>query len=142
MLVNSFLGVTNAAAAKDDRINILVSLAGMVETKAFCQAEFGEEIPGKGFMWEEEDYPLSQLFVDDLHRIESTICAAREVRSPWLIIHGDQDDVVLPKDSQSLFNNLKSKKKHVVIEGADHCFEGHYDQLASEISDWLGVYVK
>jgi len=125
------------ATAKDDRISVLVSLAGMVDTKAFCETEFGDQVPGEGCMWEDENFPLSKTYVDDLNGIGNTLTAARDIRSPWLILHGDKDDVVLPKDSEDLFLTLRGKKKHVVIEGADHCFEGYYDSLSAEIDDWL-----
>ena len=130
------------ATAKDDRINVLVSLAGMVNTKKFCEAEFGDVVPDQGCMWEDEEFPLSQEFVTDLHLIENTLMAARDVRSPWLIIHGDKDDVVLPQDSKDLFLTLRGKKKHLVLEGADHSFEGFYDQLIEEIDAWLTLHVK
>ena len=134
--------VAALAAAKDDRIGVLVSLAGMVDTKKFCETEFGDQVPGVGCMWDDESLPLSQTYVDDLHGIGNTLTAARDIRSPWLILHGDQDDVVLPKDSEDLFLTLRGKKKHVVIEGADHCFEGFYDPLAEEVDQWLSSYLK
>ena len=47
------------AAANDDRIRNLISLAGMVNTQAFYDREFGEVTPGEGTMWEEPECPLS-----------------------------------------------------------------------------------
>lgn len=130
------------AAAKDDRINVLVSLAGMVHTKAFCEAEFGDQLAGSSFMWEDQSHPLTQLFVDDLHHIESTLNAAKDLRTPWLLVHGDLDDVVLPRDSEDLHAQLKGKKRHIVLAGADHCFEGFYQPLAEAVADWIEVSVK
>ena len=46
------------AAASDERIGNLISLAGMVNTQAFYDREFGEETPDEGCMWEEADCPL------------------------------------------------------------------------------------
>ncbi|MFC4992411.1 alpha/beta hydrolase family protein [Rubritalea tangerina] len=130
------------AAAKDDRIKVLVSLAGMVHTKTFCETEFGDQVPGEGCMWEDETHPLSQRYVDDLTQIGNTLTAARDVRSPWLLIHGDQDDVVLPKDSEDLYLTLRGKKEHVVLDGADHCFEGDYDRVAQAVIPWLEKHLK
>ncbi|SHI44229.1 hypothetical protein SAMN02745181_0129 [Rubritalea squalenifaciens DSM 18772] len=129
------------AAAKDDRINVLVSLAGMVRTKDFCDTEFGEETPDSGYMWEDDTKPLSQAYVDDMHAIGDTFAAARDVRTPWLLIHGTEDDVVLPKDSDDLYLKLKGKKKLVRVEGADHMFANDYDLLIEEIDDWLGEHL-
>jgi len=44
--------------AKEDRISTLISLAGMVNTKAFYDQEFGELIPDQDSMWDESDFPL------------------------------------------------------------------------------------
>ncbi|NRA25809.1 MAG: alpha/beta fold hydrolase [Opitutales bacterium] len=46
------------ATANDARIQLLVSLAGMVDTKKFALTEFGELEPGKDCMWDERDCPL------------------------------------------------------------------------------------
>ncbi len=129
-------------AAKDDRINVLVSLAGMVHTKTFCEQEFGQEVPGEGSMWEDASYPLTQLFVDDLHAIDCTVPAVKDIRTPWLFVHGDKDDVVLPVDSVELHAVLKGKKKHVVLEGADHCFEMRFEDVVEEIDTWLTLQLK
>ncbi len=129
------------AAAKDDRISVLVSLAGMVRTKLFAETEFGDEIPGEGCMWEDENHPLSLEFMDDLRQIDSVIPTVRDIRTPWLLLHGSEDDVVLPDDSASLFNHLKGKKKHVIIEGTDHSFAGHWRELADHIDCWLKTHL-
>ena len=123
--------------AKDDRINLMVSLAGMVRTKFFAETEFNDVTPDAGFMWEDESTPLSQQFMDDLCQIDTIVPAVKELRLPWLLIHGSDDDVVLPDDSLHLYNNLKGKKQHIVIENTDHSFVGHWDTLAGNIHDWL-----
>lgn len=130
------------AAAKDDRISVLVSLAGMVNTKTFCETEFGDQVPDQSCMWEDETHPYTQQFKDDLYGIGNTLTAARDIRSPWLMIHGSEDDVVLPKDSNELYLTLRGKKKHVVVEGTDHSFEGHERRLLDEIDAWLKLHVK
>ncbi len=128
-------------AAKDDRISVLISLAGMVRTKVFAETEFGTVVPDHGFMWEDKANPLSQTFMDDLVQIDTVIPAVKDIRLPWLLIHGSDDDVVLPDDSVHLFNHLRGKKKHVVIDGTDHSFVGHWELLAEEIDSWLETYL-
>jgi uncharacterized protein len=128
-------------AAKDDRISVLVSLAGMVRTKVFAETEFADVLPDKGCMWDDESKPLSKKFMDDLSQIDTVIPAVKDLRVPWLLLHGSEDDVVLPDDSVHLLNHLKGNKKHVVIEGADHSFAGHWDMLAQEINEWLKTYL-
>ena len=83
------------AAAKDDRIKFLISLAGMVSTEKFYDTEFREETPDTGCMWDEPDCPLSSAFENDLKGIHSTAPQAAQVTVPWLLVHGTEDDVVL-----------------------------------------------
>ena len=129
--------VAALTAARDGRINALVSLAGMVRTKDFCEAEFGGVTPGEGCMWEDETKPLSQKFVDDMNLIEHTFEAAISVEVPWLLFHGTADDVVLPKDTEHVFRKISSKKKQVMVEGEGHMFADHYSFLVDEIDQWL-----
>ena len=126
-------------AASDDRIVRLVSLAGMVNTKKFALTEFGEETPNAGCMWEEESCPLSQAFMDDLcQTVGSVIEQVEEVKVPWLLLHGSEDDVVLPQDSVDIKERLGDGVDFVVIEGADHSFndEQREAQLTAVVS-WL-----
>ncbi|MGB1258929.1 MAG: alpha/beta hydrolase family protein [Akkermansiaceae bacterium] len=125
------------AAARDERINVLVSLAGMVRTAEFAKREFGDVTPGQGVMWEEEEFPLSQAYMDDLTQIDNTLEAAASFRLPWLLVHGTEDDVVFPSDSHTLIDAIKGDKRLLEIEGAGHSFENHYSTLAEEINAWL-----
>ena len=66
-------------ASEDDRIQLLISLAGMVHTKAFAQREFGDVTPDEGFMWDEPDCPLSQAYMDDLTQINTVVDLAPQI---------------------------------------------------------------
>jgi len=126
------------AAAKDERIQRLVSLAGMVDTKKFAETEFGEETPDQGYMWGEDDCPLSQAFMDDLcETVRSVIGQTDHVEAPWLLLHGSADDVVLPLDSEAVKARLQDRVDHVVIEGADHSFNDHRKEQVDAVVKWL-----
>ena len=128
------------AASVDHRIRYLVSLAGMVETKRFAETEFGDVTPDEGIMWDEPDCPLSQVFMTDLtETIVSTLPAARKIRVPWLLIHGMEDDVVLPSDSMAAKQNNETDAELLLIEGADHLFSNpeHMQQATEAIVNWL-----
>ncbi len=124
-------------AAKDKRLQVLVSLAGMVHTQIFCHTEFGDVTPDEGCMWDDRSKPLSSAFVQDLTQISNTLTAAESIQQPWLLIHGSEDDVVLPTDSSELYAQLTGPKKHQVIPGTDHSFQGHWSTIASSIHQWL-----
>ena len=129
-------------AAMDDRIELLVSLAGMVHTKKFAEVEFGEETPGSGFMWGKEDCPLSQHFVDDMNSIGTVMGLAGSVKVPWLLVHGTVDDVVPIEESREIFELANEPKELFVIENCDHVFDPETDAdalpaMVAKVSDWL-----
>ncbi len=127
------------AAADDTRIRHLISLAGMVDTEAFYEREFGEETPDQGCMWEEPACPLSSTFASDMKTIGSVAPKAVEVKVPWLLVHGTDDDVVPIEDSREIFALANEPKELVEIPGTDHVFSGDGLALMSEaVIDWLG----
>lgn len=130
--------VGTLTTAKDSRIVALVSLAAMVHTSAFCDREFGEVTPGEGFMWDDPACPLSKAYVEDMHQIGSTLSAAKQIRVPWLLIHGEADDVVPASDSADAFEAARDPKRLVVLSGAEHSFdEQTYGTVVDEIDLWL-----
>jgi pimeloyl-ACP methyl ester carboxylesterase len=130
------IGVLTAAQA--DKIQRLVSLAGMVDTNAFAVTEFGDEIPDEGCMWEEESCPLSQAFMDDLCQTVGTVIEqSSRVSVPWLLVHGSADDVVLPQDSVAVKERLGDRVDNIVIEGADHSFNDHRNAQVEAVANWL-----
>lgn len=130
------VGVIKAVRRMD--IHALVSLAGMTHTAEFVEREFGDVEPGKGCMWDEEDCPLSEAYVEDLRAIGSTLEAAAQINQPWLLIHGTDDDVVPLKDSRDAFDAAKCRKKLIEIPGAGHVFgEDSYPRIVEEIDAWL-----
>lgn len=130
------------AAAQNKEIKTVISLAGMVHTAGFLKREFGELTPGESFMWDEPDHPLSQSYVDDLSQIGDTLDVAGSIQQPCFLIHGKEDDVILPTDSRDLLDVLNKQSKLIEIEKADHSFEGCHSELTSKISDWLKLYLK
>lgn len=128
-------------AVRDERVRVLITLAGMVFTKEFCEREFSEVTPGEGCMWEEPDCPLSQAFVDDLTAHNSTLDAAAAMQVPWLLLHGSADDVVFPQDSEAACAAAPEPKKLVMVEGAGHSFdEATYPAVIDEIDAWLSKH--
>jgi alpha/beta superfamily hydrolase len=126
--------------AQDVRINALISIAGMIDTKAFATTEFGDETPDAGLMWEEDTCPLSSVFMNDLcDAIVTLEPLVERVAIPWLLVHGTADDVVLPKDTKCVQALRGDTVKTVFIEGADHSFNepAHKAQLTETIAQWL-----
>ena len=129
-------------AATDERIELLVSLAGMVHTKKFSEVEFGEETPGAGCMWGKEECPLSQSFVDDMNSVGTVIGLGASVKVPWLLIHGAVDDVVPIEESREIYEQANEPKDLVEIENCDHVFDPETDAdslptMVRAVSAWL-----
>ena len=125
-------------AARGMAIQCLISLAGMVNTAGFVEREFGDVVPGKGFMWDDEDCPLSESYVNDLKEIGSLLPDAAKIECPWLLIHGTEDDVVPIADSQQAFEVARCEKKLIEIPGAGHSFDAEsYGAIVDRIDLWL-----
>ena len=114
------VGVLRASA--DNRIQLLVSLAGMTHTKTFAQREFGDVTPDEGFMWDEPDCPLSQVYMDDLTQINTVVDHSPQITVPWLLVHGDEDDVVPIEDSRDILAKANNQAQLITLEGANHVF--------------------
>lgn len=125
-------------ASNDSRIQLLVSLAGMVHTRAFAQREFGDVVPDEGFMWDDPDCPLSQAYMDDLAKIGSVVSPASRITVPWLLVHGDEDDVVPIGDSHDILAETNDSAQLITLEGADHVFSDESTPImVQEVGAWV-----
>ena len=125
-------------ASEDDRIQYLISLAGMVHTKAFAEREFGEVTPDAGTMWDDPDCPLSQAYMDDLSGIDTVVERGSRIAVPWLLVHSSEDDVVPLQDSHDMFARAHEPKQLVVIDGAGHVFsDDAAPQMVAVVMEWV-----
>lgn len=60
-------------------------------------------------------------------------------RKPILFVHGDRDEFGAVEKLRTLAGSLPAEAKASVkiIEGADHFFEGHLDEMKDAIRDWI-----
>lgn len=130
------VGVLHASRTK--RIQFLVSLSGMVHTKAFAQREFGMLTPDAGFMWDEPGCPLSKTYMDDMARLDTVVDYAKQITVPWLLIHGTADDVVPIQDSHDIYARANQPKQLIEIPGSNHVFGGEFTPVMVEkVVGWL-----
>lgn len=126
--------------SRDTRIKFLVSLAGMVNTAEFARREFGTVKPGAGFMWDDENCPLSQSYMDDMAKIGSVAPRAKDIRVPWLLVHGSEDDVVPIGDSREIFALANEPKQLVELPGSNHVFAGeHTAKMIGTVVPWVAA---
>lgn len=129
--------------SEDERIQFLVSLAGMVHTKQFAEIEFGGEVPDEGMMWEDPDCPLSSAYMEDLRGIKTLVDCGESIDVPWLLVHGSEDDVVPIGDSEDIIAKANDKAELLRIRGANHVFaEEHTATMAQAVVDWLTKVTK
>lgn len=129
------VGVLRAAA--DTRIACLVSLAGMVHVDAFFQAQFGHLAPGAP-MLDKPECPWSPALAEDAARIGSVTAQAAAIRVPWLLVHGDADELVPFQDALDARDAAGGRPELVTLPGVDHRFNGALPQVADAVVGWLG----
>jgi len=108
-------------AATDERIEALVRLRGWY-TQSVAEREFSDATPDEGFMWDEPDCPLSQVYMDDMAAIGSVAKHASKFAVPWLLVHGTEDDIVLPEDSHDILQFANEDTELLELPGVDHVF--------------------
>ena len=56
---------------------------------------------------------------------------------PWLIVQGDRDELVDPRDIQQWAQDLPESPSLVVLEGVEHFFHGRLNDLRQTVVRWL-----
>jgi alpha/beta superfamily hydrolase len=123
-------------AAGDPRIACLVSLAGMVHVDAFFQREFAHLPPGAPMLGKPE-CPWSPAIAEDAARIGSVSAQAAAIRVPWLLVHGDADELVPYQDALDARAAAGGRPDLVTLHGVDHRFTGAIDQMVGAVVPWL-----
>jgi dipeptidyl aminopeptidase/acylaminoacyl peptidase len=57
---------------------------------------------------------------------------------PFLLIHGDRDDIIPINCSTELFARAQEPKEMTVVNGADHIFAGKRRSVTEKTVEWLG----
>jgi alpha/beta superfamily hydrolase len=56
---------------------------------------------------------------------------------PWLIVQGDQDELVDPNDIQQWAEGLAESPRLVMLNGVEHFFHGRLNDLRQVVTRWL-----
>ncbi len=123
-------------AAVDERISALVSLAGMVHIGEFMRNHFGRLRPGEDGMFDKPDCPLTQGFLDDAYALDSVLGHASRISVPWLIVHGNADEIVPLQDSLDIQKAAGGRIELVELMG-DHRFTAGEDAMTEAVVPWL-----
>lgn len=123
-------------AASDGRIACLVSLAGMVHVHAFMQRCFGHLAYGDPMSGRPE-CPWSRTLDEEARRIGSVLPQAARIRVPWLLVHGDADDLVPLQDSLDARAAAGGRPDLVTLPGVDHRFTGAIPAMVDAVVPWV-----
>ena len=88
-------------------------------------------------MWDEPDCPLSQTYVDDMAQIGTVVGNGAEIRVPWLLVHGSEDDVVPIEESRDIITKASDNAEFFAIDGADHVFSEHVQVMVEKVIGWV-----
>ena len=124
-------------ASVDQRIAALVSLAGMFHVDAFMQRTFGHLVPGEGLMLDKPGCVWNRALEADARRLGSLHAQAASVTVPWLLVHGDEDELVPLQDSLDARDAAGGRPDLVVLPGIDHRFTGAIPAMSRAVVNWL-----
>jgi alpha/beta superfamily hydrolase len=64
--------------------------------------------------------------------------ATERSTKPKFFIHGERDEICPLKETREFYARAQEPKELVVIDGADHLFDGKVGEVADAIEDLLG----
>jgi alpha/beta superfamily hydrolase len=65
----------------------------------------------------------------------------KESEKPKFIIHGEEDEIVSVKHVRRFYSECREPKELVVIDAADHLFDGKTTEVGDAVEDLLGDYI-
>lgn len=147
-LFGSSMGGTVALlfAAEEPAIAALVTLAAPLHPERFPQriltAAQLQQWRDRGFT-EYNGRRLNLSLLEDLERLDAA-ASAQKVSCPVLVLHGEADAVVPVAEAYELDGCLRSPKRLVIFEDADHRFSdaAHMDRALAEALGWLTRFVR
>jgi len=124
-------------AVHDTRISALVSLAGMFHVARFFERHFGRLVPGRDLLLGKPECPWNEALKQDTARIGSLTKDAAAIRVPWLLVHGDKDEMVPLEDALDARTAAGGRPDLVTLPGVDHRFGGAIPALVAATVPWL-----
>lgn len=133
-------GISILQAARDSRVSHLITWAATINFSHLWKGQDIENWRKSGVRYVEnarthqqmpqyieilEDYEQNQ---NDLNIEEK----ASQIRQPWLIVHGTADKAVSVNRAERL-KQLQPRAQLLIIDGADHVFQGRHPYKESEL---------
>ncbi len=133
-------GTSIIQTAKDERIDKLVTWAAISDFSSLWKKEDEEEWRKKGviFTFNTRTKQYTPLKIDLLQDLEkhprayNILLAAEQIKKPWLIIHGDEDESVSPDQAEKLKQKSGSAELFIVPH-ANHVFGASHPYTREEL---------
>ncbi|HLH62413.1 MAG TPA: alpha/beta hydrolase [Ktedonobacteraceae bacterium] len=133
------------ATARNESVEAIVADSAFATQWGVVDYNFRRavRIPSAPFTWV-ADYLLGWRAGYHFHQVEPLREIARIVPRPILIIHGDKDSIVDPRDATLLYNAAGEPKELWIGAGADHCGVYFQDRIAyvKKVTEFFDRYLK
>jgi pimeloyl-ACP methyl ester carboxylesterase len=133
-------GISIIKAAEDIRIKKLVTMASISAFKNLWAREIEQQWRLQGITYilnkrTGQELPLKKSMLEDLDKYPARLdilAKAKQVKQPWLIVHGEADPTV-PLSSAEELHEAQPNAEFMVIPGADHTFGSSQPYLESTL---------
>ncbi|OGD53306.1 hypothetical protein A3K80_05735 [Candidatus Bathyarchaeota archaeon RBG_13_38_9] len=126
-------------AAKNEMIKNVAALCPVANMKAELSTIQAKNILQKGLPFV-SGFPMRKAVKEweTLSRQYEPIDYVEKIAPrPFLLIHGDKDDIIPLSCSKILFSKAFEPKKMSIVSGADHIFAGNHKKTIELIISWL-----
>ena len=131
-------------AAKSEMIKSVTALCPVANMKAELSSIRAKNILQKGLPFV-SGFPMRKAVKEweTLSRQYEPIDYVEKIAPrPFLLIHGDKDDIIPLSCSKMLFSKAFEPKKMPTVSGADHIFAGNHKKTIESIISWHTSNVK
>lgn len=131
-------------AAKSEMIKRVTALCPVANMKAELSSIRAKNILQKGLPFV-SGFPMRKAVKEweTLSRQYEPIDYVEKIAPrPFLLIHGDKDDIIPLSCSKMLFSKAFEPKKMSIVSGADHIFAGNHKKTIESIISWHTSNVK
>jgi pimeloyl-ACP methyl ester carboxylesterase len=137
-------GLSIIKAAEDVRVKKLVTMASVSDFRNLWSPEIEPQWRLQGITYvlnkrTGQELPLKKTLLEDLDKNPARldiIAKAKEVKQPWLIVHGDADPTVALSCAEEL-KAAQPEAELLVIPGADHTFGSSEPYLGTALPPLL-----
>nr|XP_004507942.1 uncharacterized protein LOC101494407 isoform X2 [Cicer arietinum]XP_027192846.1 uncharacterized protein LOC101494407 isoform X2 [Cicer arietinum] len=139
-------GVVLLYASKYHDVKAVVNLSGRYDLKAGVEERLGqdymERIREDGFIdvkrpGSSSEYRVTlESLLDRLNTNMHEACLQIDKECRVLTVHGSSDTVISVEDASEFAKIIPNHRLHI-IEGADHSYTNHQDELASQVVNFI-----